>query len=104
MCRHVIKTHSEPVRSKVRRSSPEMLEVAKKETGRLLEVKIIRRGTSSLGLPTHLMKKKQPGQNRLTEDFRALNAVTEHDSYPFAFISTTSQIHCMVVKYLVQLI
>ena len=44
--RHVIKTHGEPVRNKVRRLSSEMLEVAKKEIDRLLEAKIIRRGIS----------------------------------------------------------
>ena len=67
--RHVIKTHGKPVRSKVRRLSPEILKVAKKEIDRLLEAKIIRRGTSPWGSLIHFVKTKQLGQYRLTIDF-----------------------------------
>ena len=34
-----------------------------------------------------MVKKKQPGKYRLTVDFRALNAVTEHDSYPLPILN-----------------
>ena len=32
-------------------------------------------------------QKKQPGKYRLTVDFRALSAVTEHDSYPLPILN-----------------
>ena len=34
-----------------------------------------------------MVKKKQPGKYRLTVDFRALNAATEHDSYPLPVLN-----------------
>ena len=89
-----VKTQGEPVRSKVRRLSPKMLEIAKKEIDRLLEEKIIRRETSPWGSPIHLVKKKQSGQYRLTVDFCALNAVTEHDSYLLPYLNDfTNSLH-----------
>ena len=60
----------------------------------MLEAKIIRRGTSPWGSPIHLVKKKQPGQYRLTIGFRALNTVTDHDSYPLPFLNDfTNSLH-----------
>ena len=102
--RHVIKTHGEPVRSKVRRLSPEMLKVAKKEIDSLLEAKIIRRGISPWDSPIHLVKKKQPGQYRLTVDLRALNAVTEHDSYHLPYLNDfTNSLHGCKIFSLIDL-
>ena len=79
---HVIKSNGQPIRSKVRRSSPEMTKIAREEIDKLLDAKIIRSGTSPWGSSIHMVKKKQPGKYCLTVDFRALNAVTEHDFYP----------------------
>ena len=79
---HVIKTNGQPICSKVRRLSPEMTKIAKEEIDKLLDAKIIRPGTSPWGSPIHMLKKKQPDKYRLAVDFRALNAVREHDSYP----------------------
>ena len=102
--RHVIKTHGEPIRSKVRRLSPEMLQVAINKIDRLLEAKIIRRGTSPRGSPIHLVKKKQPGQYRLTVDFRALHAVTEHDSYLLPYFNNfTNALHGSKIFSLIDL-
>jgi len=64
--------------------------VAKREIDRLLEAKIICFGFSPWSSPIHVVKKKQPGQYRLTVDFRVLNAVTEHDSYPLPYLSNLS--------------
>ena len=102
--RHVIKTRGEPVRCKVRRLSPEMMVVAKREIDRLLEAKIIRPGTSPWGSPIHLVKKKQPGQYRLTVDFRSLNSVTEHDSYSLPYLSDfTHSLHGSKISSLIDL-
>ena len=84
---HVIKTNGKPIRSKVRRLSPEMTKIAKEEIDKLLDAKIIRPGTNPWGSPIHMVKKKQPGKYRLTVDFRALNAVTEPDSYPLPILN-----------------
>ena len=64
-----------------------MTKIAKEEINKLLDAKIIRPGTSPWGSPIHIVKKKQPGKYRLTVDFRALNAVTEHDSYPLPILN-----------------
>ena len=72
---HVIKTNGQPIGSKVRRLSPEMTKIAKEEINKLLDAKIIRPGTSPWGSPIHMVKKKQPGEYRVTVDFGALNAV-----------------------------
>ena len=84
---HVIKTNDQPIRSKVRRLSPEMTTIAKEEIDKLLDAKIIRPGTSPWGSPIDMVKKKQPGRYRLTVDFRALNAVSEHDSYQLPILN-----------------
>ena len=64
-----------------------MTKIAKEETDKLLDAKIIQPGTSPWGSPIHMVKKKQPGGYRLTVDFCALNAVTEHDSYQLAILN-----------------
>ena len=43
---HVIKTSGQPIRSKVRRLSPEMTKIAKEEIDKLLDANVIRTGTS----------------------------------------------------------
>ena len=84
---YIIKTNGQPIRSKVRRLSSEMTKIAKEETDKLLDAKIIQPGTSPWGSPIHMVKKKQPGKYRLTVDFCALNAVTEHDFYQLAILN-----------------
>ena len=85
--RHVIKTNGQSIRSKARRLSPEMTQIAKEENDKLLDANIIRPGTNPWGSPIHMVKKKQPGKYRLTVDFRALNAVAEHDPYPLPILN-----------------
>ena len=81
-----------------------MLEVGKKEIDRLLEAKITRRGTSPWGSPIYLVRKKQPGQNYLTVDFRALNAVTKHNSYLLPYLNDfTNSLHGCKVFSLIDL-
>ena len=84
---HVIKTNGQPIRSKVRRLSSEMTKIAKEEIDELLDAKIIRPGISAWGSPIHMVKKKQPGKHRLKVEFRALNVVTKHDSYPLSILN-----------------
>ena len=83
----MIKTNGQPIHSKVRRLSPEMTKIAKEEIDKLLDAKIIRPRTSPWESPIHMVEKKQPGKCRLTVDFRALNAVTGHDSYPLPILN-----------------
>ena len=54
---HVIKTNGQPIRSKVRRLSPEMTKIAKEEIDKLLDAKIIRPETSQWESPKHMVKK-----------------------------------------------
>ena len=100
---HVIKTHGVPVRSEVRRLSPEMLEIAKKVIDRLLEAQIIQRETV-LGFCRFILCKKQPGQCRLTVDFRASHAVTEHNPHSLTYLSDfTNSLHGCKIFSLIDL-
>ena len=63
------------------------MKIAKEEMNKLLDAKIIQLGASPWESPIHLVKKKQPGKYRLTVDFCALNAVTEHYSYPLPILN-----------------
>ena len=81
-----------------------MFEIAKNEIDRLLKAKIIRRGISPRGSPIHLVKKKQPGQYRLTVNFRALNAVTEHEFYSLPYLNDfTISLHVCKIFSLIDL-
>ena len=97
---HVIKMHGEPVRSKVHILSPEMLEVAKKEIDRLLEAKTIQCETSPWDLPIHLAKKKATWSKSFNGRFSALNAITEHNSYPLSYLNDfTNLLHgCKIIS------
>ena len=97
---HVIKTNGQPICSKVCRLSPEMTKTAKEEIDKLLNAKIIPPGTSPWGSLIHMVKKKQPGKYRLTVDFRALNAVTKHDSYPLPILNDfVNSLHGCKIHY-----
>ena len=49
-----------------------------------------------------MIKKNQRGKCRLTVDFRALNAVTEHDSYPLPILNDfVNSLHCCKVFSLI---
>ena len=64
-----------------------MTKIEKGKINKLMNAKIIRPGTSPWESPIHMVKKKQPGKYCLTVNFRALNAVTEHDSYPLPILN-----------------
>ena len=60
------------VAQKVRRLRPEKGKL-KKEIQRLLELGVLIPAESPIGAPVHMVAKKQPGEYRITGDFRLLN-------------------------------
>ena len=84
---HYIRTTDNPVSSKVRRLSPERLEILRKELQKLLDLGVISPGNSPYASPVHLVPKKEKGTFRVTGDFRLLNKQTIKDSYPLPFLN-----------------
>ena len=79
---HVIKVSDEtPIRQKVRPVPQAKKEVLKKKLTELLEAGLIRRSFSPWRSCTNLVS-KDGKDDRLTMDYRLVNAVTIKDSYP----------------------
>ena len=78
---HHIRTVGPPVCSKVRRLSPEKLDVLKSELQNLLDLGVIEPTESPYASPVHLVPKKNPGEFRITGDFCLLNEQTIADKY-----------------------
>ena len=90
---HFIETEGAPVRSRVRRLSPEMRDNLKRELDHLLDLDIIEPSNSPFGSAVHLVP-KSGGSYRITGDYRLLNRQTTEDSYPIPFLANfTSSLH-----------
>ena len=77
---HFLVTRGHPVTAKYRRLDNNRLEAAKKEFAKLEKQRIIRRSSSNLASPLHLVKKAD-GTWRLCGDYRLLNLQTQPDLY-----------------------
>ena len=91
---HIIETTGPPLACRPRRLSPEKLKIAKAEVDQMLRLGIIEPSSSSWSSPIHMVPKKNPNEYRVVGDFRKLNAVTRHDSYPLTFLQdVSSELH-----------
>jgi len=86
--RHAIPTQGSPFCGKVRKLSPEKMNVLQRELQKLVDLDIIERSEGSpWGSPVHLVPKSEPGTYRVTGDYRQLNKQTIPDKYAIPFIS-----------------
>ena len=83
---HHIVMKGPPVHCHVRRLSPECLMILRKEIQRLIDLDVIEPSRSSWASPVHLVPKSDPGQFRITGDYRLLNNQTEPDRYLLPFL------------------
>ena len=83
---HHIRTSGPPCVAKVRKLSPEKLEILRTELNKLLQLGIIYRSESEGACPVHLFHKKGGGW-RITGDFRELNRQTISDRYSIPLLS-----------------
>ena len=84
---HHIRTVGPPVCSKVRRLSPEKLDVLKSELQKLLNLGVIEQTESPYASPVHLVPKKNPVEFRITGDFRLLNEQTIADKCSISLLT-----------------
>ena len=90
--KHHIRTRGPPTCERVRRLSPEKMDVLKLELNKLLNLGIIERAESAYASPLHLVPKKN-GEYRITGDYRKLNQQTVPDKYAIPLLSDfTAQI------------
>ena len=84
---HRICTNSSlPLRERVRPLSGEKLEFIKMEFQTLLSAGVVRYSHSPWASPIHIVTKSD-GSYRLCGDYRRLNNITQHDSYPMPLIN-----------------
>lgn len=83
--RHHIITKGPPVSCRPRRLSPAQLKVAKAQFQLFMQLGICRPSSSPWASPLHLVLKEDETW-RVTGDYCALNAISEHDSYPIPHI------------------
>ena len=84
---HHIVTHGPPVKSKVRRLSPEKLAFVKEEINQLLEDDILSPSSSPYASAIHIVPKSETGKFRMVGDYRALNVSTQPDRYPLPYLN-----------------
>ena len=83
---HHIRTSGPPCVDKIRKLSPEKLEILRTELDKLLQLGINYRSESEWASPVHLVQKKGGGW-RITGDFRQLNRQTISDRYSIPLLS-----------------
>jgi len=83
---YIITSNTAPLRQKRRELAPEKRAAAEKEFLELEKSGIVRRSTSPWASPLHLVLKKD-GSVRPCGDYRQVNNVTQHDSYPLPLIT-----------------
>ena len=83
---HHIRTFGPPCVAKVRKLSPEKLEILRTELDKLLQLGIIYSSESEWASSVHLVQKKGGGW-RITGDFRLLNRQTISDRYSIPHLS-----------------
>ena len=89
---HRIITNGKPPCVRPRKLNPKMLKVVKETITKMLDEKIIRPSSSPYASPVHLVPKNQGF--RLVGDYRALNKISQKDSYPLPFLQDFSlQLH-----------
>ena len=84
---HHIVTHGPPVKSRVRRLSPEKLAFVKKKINQLLGDGISSPSSSPYANAIHIVPKSEPGNFRMIGDYRALNVSTQPDRYPLPYLN-----------------
>lgn len=88
MADHVIVTNSPPIKQRYYPVSPIIQRQIDKELDEMLANDIVEPSKSAWSSPVLLVKKKD-GNYRFCVDYRKLNAVTERDSYPLPYVSST---------------
>ena len=84
--KHFINTRGPPTCQRVRRLSPEKLEILRVELQKLQDLNVIEPANSPYGSPVHLVPKKD-GSYRVTGDFRLLNKQTVPDRYALPLLT-----------------
>ena len=82
----IVTPNTLPLRERGRPLAGEKLDFVKAEMESLLQQGVVRRSSSPWASPIHIVS-KQNGSFRLCGDYRRLNAVTVHDSYPMPRVS-----------------
>ena len=82
-----IKTEGSPVCGRTRRLSPECLEILDRELQKLLSLGIIVPAVSLFRSPLHMVPKMEPGECRITGDYRDPRKQTVPDKYAIPFLT-----------------
>lgn len=88
LAEHVIVTNSAPIKQRYYPVSPVIQAHIDKELGEMMAQGIVEKSNSGWSSPI-LMVKKKDGGYRFCVDYRKLNSVTERDSYPLPYVSST---------------